>query len=372
MTAFSDFDHACMKQALRLARRSEGRVEPNPMVGCVIARGKRVLGTGYHRRFGGPHAEVNALAACSVSPRGATAYITLEPCCYHGKTPPCTTALLDAEIGRVVVATTDPNPSVSGRGITTLRRAGVRVDTRLLTKEANDLIAPFRKLVTRGRPWVILKWAQSLDGKIATRTGDAQWISDENCRAHAHRTRGRVDAIIVGSGTVRLDDPLLTCRVGRPRRSATRVVINSNLRTPINAKLIRTAREFPTWFFAARTAAAKHVRRFEEHGCRVTRVPATATGVSLPSVLAALGRAGMTNVLVEGGGRLLGAFFDKHLVDEYHVYVAPCLIGGREAIGPLDGLGPRRVSDGLQMSAHVRPRTLGSGWLYQWRTAHSP
>src|SRR5262245_29686131 len=200
-------DTLFMRRALRLALRGQGGVEPNPLVGCVLVRAGRIIGEGWHAKFGGPHAEVRALKSCQSSPRGATAYVTLEPCCHHGKTPPCTDALLAAGVTRVVAAVRDPNPAVHGRGAETLRKAGIRVEFGLLAAEGADLIAPFAKLVKTSRPWVILKWAQSLDGVIATRTGDSKWISDEACRAHAHRTRGRVDGILVGVNTLLRDDP---------------------------------------------------------------------------------------------------------------------------------------------------------------------
>ena len=206
MSKFSHEDEQHLRRALQLAARGQGYVEPNPMVGCVIASHGRVIGEGYHHRFGGPHAEVDALRRCTATPRGATVYVTLEPCCHYGKTPPCTEALIGAEVARVVAPLEDPNPAVAGGGFARLRKAGIRTDVGLLREEVARLNAPFFKLVQRHRPWVILKWAQSLDGKIATRMGESKWITDEVCRAHAHRTRGRVDAIVEGIGSVLRDD----------------------------------------------------------------------------------------------------------------------------------------------------------------------
>jgi diaminohydroxyphosphoribosylaminopyrimidine deaminase / 5-amino-6-(5-phosphoribosylamino)uracil reductase len=383
-----------MRRALQLAARGRGRVEPNPMVGCVIVRGDRVLGEGYHRRFGGPHAEVEALRRCAggptaiVSPgvaanaaRGATVYVTLEPCCHHGKTPPCTDALIAAGVARVVAAMRDPNPLVAGRGLRLLKKAGIEVDVGLLEHEAADLNAPFIKLMHHKRPWVILKWAQSLDGKIATASGDARWISDEAMRAHAHRVRGRLDAIIVGRGTVERDDPLLTCRMGRtgrpgaaprtncPPRIATRVVLDAGLHTPETAQLVRTARQAPTWFFCTRRAAKARIGRLQEAGCEVYEVPpdAAGAGVSLPAMLDVLGQHDMTNVLVEGGGQVLGSFFDQKLADELHIYIAPRLIGGAAAPNPLAGVGPERLADSLHLNPRPQLRPLGQGWLLQTR-----
>jgi diaminohydroxyphosphoribosylaminopyrimidine deaminase/5-amino-6-(5-phosphoribosylamino)uracil reductase len=367
MPAFTPDDEQQMRRALALAARGQGRVEPNPMVGCVITRGGRVIGAGYHHRFGGPHAEVEALRACDGSARGGTVYVTLEPCCYHGKTPPCTDALIAAGVARVVAPLADPNPRVAGRGFALLRKAGVRVDVGLLRDEAAELNAPFFKLVRRHRPWVILKWAQSLDGKIATRTGDSKWISDEVCRAHAHRTRGRVDAILVGIGTVLRDDPLLTCRVSRPKRVATRVVLDTHLRTPLRSKLVRTAGRIPTLMFCGKNAAARRARAFEQAGCVIQRVAQTRDGVSLPAVLDILGRRQMTNVLVEGGGALLGRFFDERLADELHAYIAPLLIGGRAAPGPLNGEGVATVARALRLPRNAQSGRLGTGYVLQTR-----
>lgn len=358
---FSPEDESYLRRALKLAMRGQGRVEPNPMVGCVIVKSGRVLGEGYHRRFGGPHAEIEALRRCRRSPRGATVYVTLEPCCHFGETPPCTHALLAAGVARLVVPVKDPNPLVAGRGLAALRKAGVRVDVGLLAAEATELNAPFFKLVRAHRPWVILKWAQSLDGKIATHAGDSKWISDEACRAHAHRVRGRLDAILVGIGTVLRDDPQLTCRVGRPKRIAVRAVVDSALRTPVQSQLVRTAAEMPAWIFHARTAPARRARALAKAGCRLFAVPSTPSGLSLPAVLDVLGAHQMTNVLVEGGGKLLGTFFDERLADEFHVYIAPTLIGGARAPGPLQGRGARSVSAALALGPNCSLTRVGRG-----------
>lgn len=351
-----------MREALRLARRGEGGVEPNPMVGCVLVRGGWVVGRGWHRRYGGPHAEVYALREAGEAARGATAYVTLEPCCYEGKTPACTEALIRARVGRVVASVRDPNPRVSGRGLRALGRAGIEVETGFLEEEGAELIAPFRKWILTGEPWVILKWGQSVDGKIATRSGESKWITDEAARRHAHGVRGRVDGIIVGIGTVLSDDPMLTCRWSRRRRVAARVVLDTRLRTPTGARLVRTAREIPTIIFCGRRAGEARRRRLESLGCRIESVKEEGAGLDLRGVLRRLAASGMSRVLVEGGGRLLGRFFDLRLFDEVHVYVAPRLIGGAGAIGALHGDGAAHVAErGLSESARLR--RIGSGWL---------
>lgn len=360
-------DEAFMRRALRLARRGQGAVEPNPMVGCVIVKRRRVIGEGWHRRFGGPHAEIEALRRCVESPRGATVYVTLEPCCFTGKTPPCTDALIAAGVGRVVAAMADPNPLVAGRGFRQLRTADIAVEDGVLRDDAVHLNAPFVMVMTKKRPWVILKWAQSLDGKIATRTGDSKWISDAAARAHAHATRGRVDGILVGVNTVLRDDPRLTCRDGPLRRVAARLVLDSTLRTPLRAALVRTARTTPTWIFHDRGLRSRRMRPLADAGCRLVPVARTPGGLSLSGVLRALHAAGMSNVLVEGGGTLLGRFFDAGLADEAHVYIAPCLIGGGDAPSALGGRGVDAVARAWRFVHPPRCRRLGDGWFVQGR-----
>ncbi len=364
-----------MRRALRLSLRGQGTVEPNPMVGCVIVRGGQIIGEGFHRRFGGPHAEIEALRACRADPAGATVYVTLEPCCYTGKTPPCTRALIEARVARVVAATRDPNPRVRGRGLARLRRAGIAVEIGLCEREARQRNAPYFTRIHQRRPWIVLKWAQSLDGRIATRTGDSRWISDARARAHAHRVRGRVDAVVVGVGTVLRDDPLLTCRVGRPRRTATRVVLDPLLRTPPACRLVTTAGVAPTLLVCTGRASLARRATLQRAGCEVLAAEtvqrtsgsggsghAARREIALRPLLRRLARRGWTNVLVEGGSATLGRFFDDGLFDELHVYVAPSLIGGAEAPGPLGGVGAARVADAAQLGS-VSWRRLGDGWL---------
>ncbi len=351
MRTYTPKQAAFMQRAIELARLGEGRVEPNPMVGCIIVRAGQVAGEGWHRKYGGPHAEVHALRAAGARARGATAYVTLEPCCHVGKTPPCADALIAAGVKRVVAAVKDPNPVVSGRGLARLRRAGLRVEVGLLAAEARELLAPFITVHTRARPYVILKWAQSMDGCIATRAGDSKWITSRASRAAGHALRARVDAILVGIGTVLADDPALTARMARPRRIATRVVLDRHLRTPLTSRLVHTARERPTIIACGRGGprapgdGRARADRLRAAGCEVLELPAGADEVDIAALLAELHARGMTNVMVEGGGRVLGSFFDLGLADEAHVFVAPKLIGGAEAPGPLGGIGPATMAD---------------------------
>jgi diaminohydroxyphosphoribosylaminopyrimidine deaminase/5-amino-6-(5-phosphoribosylamino)uracil reductase len=356
-------DSRFMRRALALAARGRGRVEPNPMVGAVILKNGRIIGEGYHRRFGGPHAEVEALRRCTVNPRGATCYVTLEPCCHHGKTPPCTDAIIAAGVARVVAAVRDPNPLVAGGGVRRLRAAGVRVEVGLLQEQARALNAPFFKLQATGLPWVILKWAQSIDGKIATRRGESQWITSPPARRAAHALRGRVDANIVGVNTVFADDPMLTCRLARPLRIATRVILDRRLRTPPDCKLVRTARRAPTLIVTGQVSAARR-RPFEGAGCEVLVLPNPQRRDALRRLLRALGRRGFTNVMVEGGGKVLGAFVDQRLADEAVIFVAPRLIGGSAAPGPLGGVGPEAMND-LPATNVVDLRRIGPDYCYR-------
>jgi diaminohydroxyphosphoribosylaminopyrimidine deaminase/5-amino-6-(5-phosphoribosylamino)uracil reductase len=361
-------DIELMGRAMALARRGLGRVEPNPMVGCVVVRGGRVLGEGYHRKFGGKHAEIEALVRCKGPTRGATVYVTLEPCCHHGKTPPCTDALFTAGVRRVVAAMRDPFAAVAGRGLARLRRAGIEVSVGLCGEQARRLNAAYLKLRTEGRPWVILKWAQSLDGKIATHTGHSKWISSAQARREAHRLRGRVDAVIVGSGTVRADDPMLTCRHVRARRTASRIVMSGGLRIDPHSRVVRTAGQVPTIVATTRAALRRHARKasvLRKAGCEVLGVGSRRGRVSLAGLLDELGRRQMTNVLVEGGAELLGAFFDDQLADEVVVFVSPQLIGGAAAPGPLGGTGVARVVGGVEQPDLVERRRIGGDMMHR-------
>lgn len=333
-----------MARALALAERGRGAVEPNPLVGCIIARGAELLGEGWHRRYGGPHAEIEALALARERARGATLYVTLEPCCHHGKTPPCTDALLTAGVRRVVVAMRDPFPAVDGGGFAQLAAAGVEVVAGVLEAEAAALNAPYLTLLTAGRPWVVAKWAMTLDGKIATTRGDSRWISHEQSRAIAHALRGRVDAIVVGRGTVERDDPLLTARPEGPRR-AVRVVMDSQARISPASQLVRTAREWPVLVAVGAAAPSERRVALRNEGCEVFVCAGENHSERLRSLLVEMGRRRWTNVLIEGGETLLGAAFDERLIDELHVFVAPKISGGAGAASPIGGLGATLMSD---------------------------
>src|SRR5262245_15622465 len=257
-----------MARALELASRGEGYVEPNPMVGCVVVQGGEVVGEGWHQKFGGPHAEVEALRVAGARARGATMYVTLEPCCHHGKTPPCTEAIIAAGIARVVCAQRDPFEQVAGQGIEALKAAGIDVDVGTLEAEAKRLNAPYLKLVTTGRPWIIAKWAMTLDGKIATRAGDSRWISGEASREIVHGLRGRMDGVMVGRGTAQRDDPLLTARPPGPR-TATRIVVDSRASLSLESQLIRSVGDAPVLVTVGSDAPQENIDRLTAAGCEV-------------------------------------------------------------------------------------------------------
>lgn len=373
-----DLDDQLMARALKLARRGEGHVEPNPMVGCVIARRDRVLGEGYHRRFGGHHAEVEALSKCTDRVRGATAYVSLEPCCHQGKTPPCCDALIDSGIKRVVVATRDPNPLVRGKGLYRLRASGIQVDVGVCEKQAKQLLAPYLTLTKLGRPYVIAKWAQSLDGKLATRTGDSQWISCKHSRRTVHRLRARVDGILVGSNTVIRDDPRLTARDVPLRRTALRIVLDSRLRIPEGCRLVKTCNKFPTVIFTtqkqAASAKADRLRHLgcEVRTCRLSRSSRVSSSkvphLDLTHVLQLLAHQDVTNLLVEGGPSVLSSFLAQQLVDEAMVFTAPILIGGHDAPGPLVGDGCSLIRHAV-VPASVTTKRSGIDTLHHLRFA---
>jgi diaminohydroxyphosphoribosylaminopyrimidine deaminase/5-amino-6-(5-phosphoribosylamino)uracil reductase len=332
----SELERGWMLRALETAERGRGHVEPNPLVGAVLVREGQVVGEGWHERYGQAHAEVNALRAAGPAAHGATLYVTLEPCCHHGKTPPCTEAVLRAGVTRVVTALLDPFPEVAGKGASCLRAAGVPVEIGLCAAEAQKLNAPYLKLLATGRPYVIAKWAMTLDGKIATRTGDSKWISGAASRRPVHELRGRMDAIVVGIGTVLADDPLLTARPLGPR-TATRVVLDTQGRLPRACRLAGSAAQAPLLVATGGAASPGE-----------TLVLPLANGrVSVPALLDELGRRRMTNVLVEGGGEVLGSFLDAGAVDEVWAFIAPMVIGGPRCA--VAGQGVARLADGLQL-----------------------
>src|SRR5271155_2041432 len=354
MSVCTDTDKVHLSRAIELAGRGLGAVKPNPVVGAVVARDGETLGEGWHEEFGGLHAEVNAIEACGLEDlSGATLYVSLEPCCHEGKTPPCTEAILHAGIKRVVVASDDPTEKASGRGLGILRDEGVEVllAEDELAARARLLNQAFRKHARVGRPWVLFKSAMTLDGKVATRTGDSQWISGEDSRELAHRWRASVDAVVVGIGTALADDPRLTARPDglsaeaphQPRR----VVFDSLARLPPSSQLVAAAAEVPLTVVVSRAAARADTDALEAAGVQVI----LATGENEPacarSGLDQLGAQDVTSVLLEGGPHLAGAFLDAGEIDEIRLFLAPLLLGGSAARDPLEGEGVERIAEAV-------------------------
>ncbi len=356
-----------MRTALRLAQRGRGWVEPNPMVGCVLVRDRRVIGQGYHRRFGGPHAEVNALRDCARrgnSPRGATAYVTLEPCCHHGKTPPCTEALIAAKVARLVAAMRDPFPQVAGRGAASLRAAGIGVEFGLCDPEARRLNEAYLHRLATALPWVIVKWAQTLDGRIATASGDSRWVSNEASRRLVHQLRARVDAVVVGIGTVLADDPLLTARGVPVRRAALRVVIDPRLRLPERCALLRSAHGV---LVATRQTDSLKAKRLQDRGVELFPLTGESRRADLAPLLGHLvERHRATNILVEGGAALTGSLLEQGLVNQVLAFVTPRILGDDKAIAAVSGLRCAAMRHARELSLRAVKR-LGDDVMLDYR-----
>jgi len=335
-------DRRWMARAVALAQRALGRTSPNPAVGAVVVRNGRVVGEGFTRPAGGPHAEVIALRHAGGRAQGATLYVTLEPCAHHGRTPPCAEAVIAAGLARVVVAVGDPNPLVHGRGLRALRRAGIVVTTGVLAEEAGAVSAWFRHFIVQRRPFVILKLAASLDGRIATAGGESRWISGPEARRFVHELRNRVDAVMVGSGTALADDPALTCRL-RGGRDPLRVVVDGRLRLSPRARMLRQRSKAATLIATTRVASPARARRLTQAGAEILTVPSTRGKVTLAALLRELAERGVVSVLVEGGGELAAAALHARLVDRLLVVTAPTIIGG-DGRAMLGGLGLGRLA----------------------------
>jgi diaminohydroxyphosphoribosylaminopyrimidine deaminase/5-amino-6-(5-phosphoribosylamino)uracil reductase len=355
-----------MRAALALARRGLGNAWPNPAVGCVLVKEGRVIGRGWTQPGGRPHAETEALRRAGDAARGATAYVTLEPCSHHGRTPPCCEALAGAGIARVVMAMRDPDPRVNGRGLAMLRGAGIAVEEGLLEAEARALNAGFFRRIQAGMPVVTLKLASTLDGRIATATGESRWITGEAARREVHALRARHDAILVGSGTVLADDPDLTCRIpGMERVPMLRVVADARLRTPPSARLVQSAGVAPVLIMTAHGHPPAAQAPFMEAGADMVTVPAHAVGgLDLPSLLRALGRRGVTRVLAEGGAGLAAALLRQGLVDRLAWFHAPAVMGG-DGHPALEGLRLAALS-AMPRFRRVALRALGDDMLSEF------
>lgn len=358
-----------MKRVLRLARQGEGRTSPNPMVGAMVVREDVLIGKGYHRKAGEPHAEVLALEEAGERARGATLYVNLEPCTHYGRTPPCVPRVIEAGVKRVVIGMRDPNPRVAGRGISTLSEAGLEVNVGILEEECRELNEAFCKYIVKKEPFVILKAAMTLDGKIATRNGDSKWISSDASRQWVHRLRNAVDGVVVGIGTVLRDDPRLTARV-KGGRNPLRIVLDSRLSIPESAHVIG---DDPSRLIVATTEASSPRKRLEleRKGVQVEVLDSRNGRVDLRSFLSTMGAREITSLLVEGGKEVNGAFLDEGLVDKLILFIAPKLVGDGEALPVFGGKGVSRVSDAIQVK-DMRVQRLGGDLMVIGYPASSP
>ena len=349
-----------MREALRLAAKGSGWTSPNPMVGAVVVRDGSIIGKGYHEKVGGPHAEVNALREAGSDARGATLYVTLEPCNHHGRTPPCTEAVLNAGISRVVVGMDDPNPRVAGGGTGRLRSQGLEVVSHVLEKECRALNQAFIKHATTGMPYITLKAAATLDGRIATHSGDSRWISNERSRRFVHHLRCVLDGILVGIETTLKDDPQLTARLsGRPPcRQPIRMILDTHLRIPLESKLVQTACEVPVWVFCGEKASREKEALLLAAGVEVLRLPVKEEHIDLAAMTEMIGKRQVSSLLVEGGARVLGAFLEAGLADNFHFFYAPKILGDPEGVPMILGRGRDKMSEALP-AYDIRTRRFG-------------
>lgn len=334
-----------MKRAIELAKQGAGWTAPNPLVGAVVVKNGRVIGEGYHRKYGELHAERNALAACTEDPAGATLYVTLEPCCHYGKTPPCTEIIIEKKIAKVVIGSRDPNPKVAGKGARILREHGIEVVEDYM-REACDALNPvFFHYITTKTPYVVLKFAMTLDGKIATRTGASKWITGEAARNHVHQLRGRYAGILAGIGTVLADDPMLNCRIDGAHQPL-RIILDSQLRIPMGSRLVRSAKEYPLLIVCNestrdREEGTSRIQKLEEAGAKVWTLPEKNGHPDLNVLMQRLGEEKIDSVLIEGGGTVNEAALKAHIVHHVYAYIAPKIFGGEDAKTPVEGSGIR-------------------------------
>ena len=346
----SEADQIWMSRALELAGRARGRTSPNPMVGAVLVKASQVVGEGFHAYAGSDHAEAAALREAGPNAAGATLYVTLEPCCHYGRTPPCVEQIVQAGIRRVVAACEDPNPAVSGKGFAALRGAGLPVEIGVLAEEAERLNEAFFTYVRTGRPFVTLKVAASLDGKIATRTGESRWITGESARRRVHRLRNEVDAVLVGIGTVLRDNPLLTTRLGIvDQRDPIRVIVDNLARLPLRAKVVNRASTAPTLLAVSQMAPRTKLEAIEREGVQVVVVESSPRRVSLERLMEALGKRGVLSVMIEGGAEINASALREGIVDKVLVFLAPILIGGKSTSTAVGGDGIESLSQALRL-----------------------
>ncbi len=343
-------DERYMRFAIALAKKAKGLTNPNPAVGAVVVKGGKIVGRGYHKRCGLPHAEVNALGQAGARAKGATLYVTLEPCDHYGRTPPCTEAVIRSGVKRVVAAMVDPNPLTKGRGIKRLKNHGITTTVNVLANEAAAINRPFITFITKKRPFITVKIAESLDGKIATRTGDSRWITSDDARMYVQKLRRSTDAVMVGVNTVTRDDPMLLSRT-RGQKQPARIIVDSRLTTPIDAKIFTSVKVSPVIIATTRKASSRKAARYVSKGAVVIFTRSKKGRVDLEDLLKKLGEIYIIDVLVEGGGELVAALLEERLVDRLLFFIAPKIIGGRDAATSVEGQGIEKMKDALDLGA---------------------
>lgn len=345
-------DNDYMKIALQLAEKGCGFTAPNPMVGAVIVKNNKIIGEGWHQKYGEMHAERNALAACTESPAGAVMYVTLEPCCHQGKQPPCVDAIIEAGIKRVVIGSEDPNPLVRGKGIKILKEHGIAVTEHVLSEECRQLNEVFFHFIQTKRPFVVMKYAMTMDGKIATRTGASKWITGKTARQHVAWQRHRYTAIMVGVGTVVADDPLLTCRM-EGGKNPIRIICDTSLQTPVTAQVVQTANQIPT-ILATCCQNQERQRIYKKSGCQILQVHKKEGHVNLQHLMKLLGEKKIDSILLEGGGTLNWAAISDGIVQKVQAYIAPKLFGGKDAKTAIEGEGIEIPSEAIRLkNSHI-------------------
>ncbi len=343
-------DSTYMEKALELAKKGLGKTNPNPMVGAVIVKAGRIVAEGFHAAAGGPHAEVFALEKAKTRARGATMYVTLEPCVHYGKTPPCVDAIIESGIERVIIGSIDPNPLVGGKGVEKLRNAGIKVETGVLDEENRRLNEIFFHLMQEKRPFVVMKSAMSADGKTATRTLDARWITNESSRRFVHELRSRLRAVMVGANTVIADDPRLTARHEKGCPQPVRIIVDAHGEIPPDAKVLQTAATHATWIVTTKKAPKERLSAFEEMGARIVFAAESATGIDFRALMKRLAEDDIDSILVEGGSHLNASLIDADVVDRLHLFIAPKIIGGKDAKTPVGGEGVAKVKDARKLA----------------------
>ena len=342
-------DEKYMALALELAANGKGKVEPNPMVGAVLVKDGAIIGKGYHQSFGGAHAEVHAINEGGALCKGATLYVSMEPCAHYGKTAPCVDAIIKAGISKVVAAVVDPNLITSGKGIQKLKAAGIEVVVGVMETQARRLNAPFFKLMQQGLPYIIVKWAMSIDGKISTHTGESKWITSDESRRYAHAIRCQVDGILVGINTVTRDDPLLTCRI-EGGRNPKRIILDSHAQIPANSRLLSSVNEGEIIVAVTENAPQHRVEKIRQLGCKIIQTSGADGRVDLKELFRQLGEAGMTNILVEGGSRVITSVIESRLADRAIIFIAPMIIGGEGAKPPVLGAGVSKINEAARIT----------------------